>query len=232
MRWTTWNLSFLWLEMDHVQQFQISFCCEVCGMTVRLHVMGIDGTIASRSTQLAHARSTRLQNSAQRSSFVGIGSGLSKVHVIAQGAHKQELKLEDAKEEALRRQQQLEEDASTLALGANVPLARVNRKTFDANDMEKHVYGHFAEWKGQRKTCDKPKRRRVESAGDAFGMLMDARHQKRTLGKNLQKGRLHRAMHDASRGVVDKVVPILRFGAFGSMTRCAFPARMRSDSKI
>jgi hypothetical protein len=38
-------------------------------------------------------------------------------------------------------------------------------------------------------------------------VLMDAEHQQRTPSKNLQKGRLHRAMHDATFGVVDKVVP-------------------------
>ena len=53
---------------------------------------------------------------------------LPKVHVMAHGAHKQELKLDEAKTEALRRRRQLEKDASTLALGANVPLDRANRK--------------------------------------------------------------------------------------------------------
>ena len=47
---------------------------------------------------------------------------------MAHGAHKQELKLDEAKTEALRRRRQLEKDASTLALGANVPLDRANRK--------------------------------------------------------------------------------------------------------
>ncbi len=38
------------------------------------------------------------------------------------------LKLDEAKTEVLRRQGQLEKDASTLALGANVQLDRANRK--------------------------------------------------------------------------------------------------------
>ena len=79
-------------------------------------------------------------------------------------------------------------------------------KTFDANDMERHVCAHFAEPKGRRNT-DEAKRQRVESAGDAFGALMDAEQQQRTPSTCLQRGRLHRAMHDATFGVVDKVVP-------------------------
>ena len=61
----------------------------------------------------------------------------------------QELKLDEAKTEVLRRQRQLEKDASTLALGANAQLDRANRKNFDANDMERHVCGPFAEPRGQ-----------------------------------------------------------------------------------
>jgi hypothetical protein len=55
---------------------------------------------------------------------------LPKVHVIAHGAHKQELKLDDSKTEALRRQRRLKKDASTLAIGADVPLDRANRNDF------------------------------------------------------------------------------------------------------
>jgi hypothetical protein len=53
---------------------------------------------------------------------------LPTLHFIAQGGHKEQLKLDEAKTEALRRQRQLEKDASTLALGANVPLDRANRE--------------------------------------------------------------------------------------------------------
>ncbi len=52
------------------------------------------------------------------------------MHVIAHGAHKQELKLDDSKTEALRRQRRLKKDASTLAIGADVPLDRANRNDF------------------------------------------------------------------------------------------------------
>ena len=64
----------------------------------------------------------------------------------------------------------------------------------------------------------------MEPAGDAFDALMDAEQHQRTPSRNLQRGRLHRAMHDATFGVVDKVVPYLRFWAFGSVTRCGMQA--------
>ena len=87
--------------------------------------------------------------------------------------------------------------------------------------MERHVCGHFAAPKGPRKT-DRAKRQRVGSAGDAFDAIKDAEQQQRTPSTSLQRGRLYRAMNDATFGVVDKVVPYLRFWAFGSVTRCAF----------
>jgi hypothetical protein len=39
------------------------------------------------------------------------------LHVIAQGAHQQSLKLDEAKDEALRRQQELETEAKFFKLG-------------------------------------------------------------------------------------------------------------------
>jgi hypothetical protein len=153
------------------QLFQISFCCALCGMTARSHVTGIDG---HKTIKVSTSSTRTLDQAAEQcvdALFRQHRECLPKVHVIAHGAHKQELKLDEAKTEALRRQRQLKKDASTLAIGADVPLDRANRKNVDPNHMERHVCGHFAEPKGQQKT-DKPKRRRAESAGDVFGMLM------------------------------------------------------------
>ena len=110
------------------QQFQIFFCCEMCGMTARSHVTGIDG----HKTIKFNTSSTRTLDEVAEQCvdelFRQHRECLPKVQVMAHGAHKQELKLDEAKTEALRRRRQLEKDASTLALGANVPLDRANRK--------------------------------------------------------------------------------------------------------
>jgi hypothetical protein len=205
------------------QQFTITFCCKVCGMKVRSHARGIDGhrtiKVNTSSTRTLDEAAKECANELYRQHR----ECLPTQHFIAQVGHKQELKLDEAKTEALRLQRQLENDASTLARGADVPLDRANRKDFDGNDMEKHVCAHFAEPRGPRKT-DQAKRQRVEPAGDAFDALMDAEQHQRTPSRNLQRGRLHRAMHDATFGVVDKVVPYLRFWAFGSVTRCGMQA--------
>ena len=205
------------------QQFQITFCCKVCGMTARSHVKGIDG----HKTIKVNTSSTRTLDDAAKECAEELyrwhRECLPKQHFIAQLGHQQELKLDGAKTEALRLQRQLEKDASTLARGADVPLDHANRKDFDANDMERHVCAHFAAPRGPRKTDEATsKRPRVESGGDAFDTLMDAGQQQRTPSTSLQRGRLYRVMHDATFGVVDKVVPYLRFWAFGSVTRCAF----------
>ena len=190
------------------QQFQITFYCKVCGMTARSHVTGIEG----HKTIKVNTSSTRTLDDAAKECAEELYRWHQKClptqHFLAQVGHKQELKLDDAKTEALRLQQQLEKDASTLALGADVPLDHANRKDFDANDMERHVCAHFAAPRGHRKT-NEVKRQRVESGGDAFDALMDAGHQQRTPSTSLQRGRLHKAMHDATFGVVDKVVPFV-----------------------
>jgi hypothetical protein len=203
------------------QLFQITFCCKVCGMAARSHVTGIDG----QKTIKVSTSSTRTLDDAAKECAEELYRWHQKClptqHFLAQVGHKQELKLDDAKTEALRLQRQLENDASTLARGADVPLNLANRKDFDGNDMEKHVCAHFAAPRGARKT-DEAKRQRVEPAGDVFDALMDSEQHQRTPSRNLQRGRLHRAMHDATFGVLVKVVPYLRFWAFGSVTRCAF----------
>ena len=212
------------------QQFQITFCCKVCGMTARSQVAGIEG---HKTIKVSTSSTRTLDDAAKECAnelYQQHRECLPTQHFIAQVGHKQELKLDKAKTEALRLQRQLENDASTLARGADVPLDRANRKDFDGNDMEKHVCAHFAEPRGPRKT-DQAKRQRVEPAGDALDALMDAEQHQRTPSRNLQRGRLHRAMHDATFGVLNKVVPYWRFWAFGSVTRCAFPphcARVRS----
>jgi hypothetical protein len=140
------------------QQFKITFCCKVCGMTARSQVTGIDGhrtiKVNTSSTRTLDEAAKECANELYRQHRLC----LPTQHFIAHGAHKQELKLDEAKTEALRLQRQLEKDASTLARGADVPLDRANRKDFDANDMERHVCAHFAEPRGQRKT-DEAKRR-------------------------------------------------------------------------
>jgi hypothetical protein len=140
------------------QQFKITFCCKVCGMTARSQVTGIDGhrtiKVNTSSTRTLDEAAKECANELYRQHRLC----LPTQHFIAHGAHKQELKLDEAKTEALRLQRQLEKDASTLARGADVPLDRANRKDFDANDMERHVCAHFAEPSGQRKT-DEAKRR-------------------------------------------------------------------------
>ena len=110
------------------QLFPISFCCAVCGMTARSLVTGIDG---HKTIKVSTSSTRTLDQAAEQcvdALFRQHRECLPKVHVIAHGAHKQELKLDEAKTEALRRRRQLEKDASTLALGANVPLDRANRK--------------------------------------------------------------------------------------------------------
>jgi hypothetical protein len=171
------------------QLFQITFCCKVCGMAARSHVTGIDGHKTIKVT----TSSTRTLDDAAKECAEELyhwhRECLPTQHFIPQVGHKQERKLDEAKTEALRLQQQLEKDASTLALGADVPLDHANRKDFDANDMERHVCAHFAAPKGHRKT-DEVKRQRVESGGDAFDAFMDADHQQRTPSTSLQRGPL------------------------------------------
>ena len=97
-------------------------------MTARSHVTGID---VHRTIKVSTSSTRTLDEAAEQcvdELFRQHRECLPKVHVMAHGAHKQEPKLDEAKTEALRRRRQLEKDASTLALGANAPLDRANRK--------------------------------------------------------------------------------------------------------
>ena len=142
-------------------------------MKARSHVTGIDGhrtiKVNTSSTRTLDEAAKECANELYRQHR----ECLPTQHFIAQVGHKQELKLDEAKTEALRLQRQLENDASTLARGADVPLDRANRKDFDANDMERHVCAHFAAPRGPR-TTDEAKRQRVEPAREARGPLMEA----------------------------------------------------------
>ena len=70
------------------QQFQIFFCCEMCGMTARSHVTGIDG----HKTIKVNTSSTRTLDEVAEQCvdelFRQHRECLPKVHVMAHGAHK------------------------------------------------------------------------------------------------------------------------------------------------
>ena len=64
---------------------------------------------------------------------------LPTLHFIAQGGHKEQLKLDEAKTEALRRQRQLEKDASTLASGGQAGARVWCGKKWKPSTVQDHV---------------------------------------------------------------------------------------------
>ena len=148
---------------------------------------------------------------------------LPAIHFIQSADHQQSLKLDEAKDEALRRQQELETEAKILQAGCSIPLDIDNKKGFEGPDLEKHPSNRFAARRGQQKSEAKldVKRRKLADGGTVFDLMKASANA--PLSEEAKRGRLHTAMHDSKFGLLAKVVPYLLFWAFGSVARCVSP---------
>ena len=155
---------------------------------------------------------------------------LPAIHFIQSADHQQSLKPEVVKDEALRRQQELENEARTLQAGCSVRLDINNKKGFEGPDLERHPSNRFAAPKprGQQKSEAKldVKRRKLADGGTVFDLMKASANA--PLSEEAKRGRLHTAMHDSKFGLLAKVVPYLLFWAFGSVARCVSPHAARA----
>ena len=142
------------VQRNGEQRFTVSgsFQCKGCRMTARSAPRHQDDR--HKSVKVNTSKSRTLDEASEECAsklFQLHRECLPAIHFIQSADHQQSLKLDEAKDEALRRQQELENEARTLQAGCSVRLDIDNKRGFEGPDLERHPSNRFAAPRGPMK---------------------------------------------------------------------------------
>ena len=143
------------VQRNGEQRFTVSgsFQCKGCRMTARSAPRHQDDRHKSVKVNTSKSRTLDEASEECASKLLQLHREcLPAIHFIQSADHQQSLKLEEVKDEALRRQQELENEARTLQAGCSVRLDINNKKGFEGPDLERHPSNRFAAPRGQQKS--------------------------------------------------------------------------------
>ena len=142
------------VQRNGEQRFTVSgsFQCKGCRMTARSAPRHQDDR--HKSVKVNTSKSRTLDEASEecaRKLLQLHRECLPAIHFIQSADHQQSLKPEVVKDEALRRQQELENEARTLQAGCSVRLDINHKKGFEGPELEQHPSNRFAAPRGPMK---------------------------------------------------------------------------------